>query len=438
MSLAAQVVRRFLAEAIADPKHELGMFQRAIDLLATKEEWSTKYLAMLHAWKEATHKEDSTTARSIMDKIEEHDDGSRWSVESMMKGGYWFLNNQSTCKQLFWSILQQYRLPPNLQRSIEAASKFWSKNGVRPPRPPTSTGPSPSQVDYIIANIEAYHKMLAELRKQAMNAEAAIAKGQAHADPTVAAETKIHVGPFDVVNTGGFDAERMKKVVEVVEKAEKALTSHGLGKVCYGDILVSKSISGKRVGAFYLGSSDEMFVRADILDDETTVRVVCHELAHRLQRKFLEHKTGEIENIYEKLKNEDTEQNKLPAAVYPAIGDVAEIPQYGPLGKLKKWKVFQINKRKREIQVVEEDSYKAWKENWDTPLVRWNIPVETWWKAKGKELEAPAKPTPTLGKFVTRYAGTDSSENFAEMVSFYVLDKLPKPQVELLEPVLFS
>jgi hypothetical protein len=407
MDLPERIVRRFLAEAIADPKMELEKFRERIKLFSEHEEAVRKDLPLLHMWMDARNKQESPPD-GLAEKLK--DDRSRYTIRMDMQRGYWFMNNQPGCRRLFWAILQQYRVPPNLQKAIEAASKFWSKKSVRAPKP-ESTWNVYSQD---LTNIEAYLKVLDVLRKQLLNAEAAIAKGQAHADPAVAALTKTHVGPFDVVNTGGFDEATMKLAVEIVEKAEKALSGHGLGKVCYGDILISKQISNRsNVLAFYIGASDEMFIRADARASEATVLTVCHELAHRFQHKFLENKRGDINHLYFALLHSG-EDDSPPQ---PHIGD--PVPYHG-----KVLKVTGYGGR-GSIQMKDPDD--------PNPNRYMSAPVETvaalmGWKPAKKELD-----------FITPYAKRGGAgENFAEMVSYYCLGRLPKPQVELLEPVLFA
>jgi len=407
MNLSARIVRRFLADAIADPKVELEKFRERIQLFSKPEEFVLKDLPLLHEWVEARKKQESPPDGHA-EKLK--DDRNRYIVRVDIQRGYWFKGNQPGCQRLFWAILQQYRLPPNLQKSIEAAAKFWDKKSARAPKPENTWNAYSQDVTYI----EAYLGVLSTLRKQLLNAEAAIAKGQAHADPSVAAVTKFHVGSFDVVNTGGFDDETMKMAVDVVERAEKALTSHGLGKICYGDILISKQISSKsNTAAFYIPTSDEMFVRADAQASEATIQVVCHELAHRLQHKFLENKRGDINHLYFVILHSGDDD----PPPHPHIGD--PVPYHG-----KVLKVTGFGGR-GSIQMKDPDD--------PNPNRYMSAPVETvaalmGWKPAKKELD-----------FITPYAKRGGAgENFAEMVSYYCLGRLPKPQVELLEPVLFA
>jgi hypothetical protein len=321
-------------------------------------------------------------------------------------------------------------LPPKLQKSVETASKYWSRTRIQSPRFKTQSGSTDRWAEEVTKYIEIYDA----LTEQAANAEAAIAKGQSHADPTVAAKTKIHVGSFDVVNTGGFDDETMRKAADLVGKAEKLMTDHGLGKVCYGDVLISKTLDRKKaIAAFYLLSSDEMFVRADTPDDWDTVRIVCHELAHRLENKFLSSKSSEIKRLY------STIHTKASDTPLPELGDKV-------LYEGKQMKVVDTDYRRKSVKVQEDsepvcfacgkpvEGHQPDAEH-KMPIVRrhvYTMPAEVFYKLQGKKLEVREL------DFVTHYASTDSSENFAEMVSFYVLGKLPKAQVDLLEPILFQ
>ena len=97
MSLAARVVRRFLAEAIADPKQELEKFRERIKLLSEHEEAVRKDLPLLHAWMDARNKQESPPD-GLAEKLK--DDRSRYVVRREMERGYWFMNNQPGCQGL--------------------------------------------------------------------------------------------------------------------------------------------------------------------------------------------------------------------------------------------------------------------------------------------------------------------------------------------------
>jgi hypothetical protein len=267
-----------------------------------------------------------------------------------------------------------------------------------------------------VEELEAYLKLCSELHKQVANSQAAIAKGKLHADPEIAAKTKIKVGSFTLINTGGFDDEIIAKSADVVEKVEKAMRGIGQGKVCYGDILISKTIHNKRtVAAFYVINSDEMFIRANVPSNWDTIRIICHELAHRLYYKFLQSKQAEIKSIYYTLRNQQ-HGSELPEEYLPERGE--ELITEG-----KKLKLTEVSRYKQRVTFVKEG---------DPPNVAYTAPLLIWLKMKGIEPHQ----IPDYKGFVTKYAGTNPEENFAEMVSFFAIGKLPQSQIGLLEPIL--
>lgn len=418
MSLAERVARRFLAEAIADPKEFLEKFRTRVVELCRHVDFAKADIPKLRAFLEENAKADADMegGPTRYDKTKElgvelnKASSERYQVGAEIKNGYWFMNGRNEGRRLFWSILQQYALPPQLQKSIEAANKFWSKT-----RTVTRTKAKYGFGEDLELEV-LYLKTCAELQKQLANAEAAIVKGTLHADPVQAAKTKFPAGAFTVVNTGGFDDATMQKSIEVVTKADHAMTNAGLGKVCYGDVLISKNIrNSKSIMAFYLPSSDEFFARADIPADYDHVRYVCHELTHRLQHKFLASKKASIIALYAMIHNASS--FAIRAEDFPKKGE--EVMWNG-----KKFYVTGVETRHKIVRVAlspQDSSY-------------YRLPLEVFNKMKG----VPPPPEAAM-KFVTGYAqkgGPD--ENFAEMVSFYVLGKLPAEQVKSLEEILFG
>jgi hypothetical protein len=436
-STTQNVVRRFLADVIADPKAELEKFRGRVVDFCKHEEFAKAELPKLKAFvDELTRASAEPGGDEKFQKTRELSQGldkgqsERYNIKWEMKGGYWFKMMRSTARMLFWAIIQQYALPPQLQKAIESGNKFWSKERTVL-RIKSMTG----SYDEDIEILAAYLKTVAELHKQLANAEAAIVKGKLHSDPEQAAKTKFPAGAFTVVNTGAFDDETMKKAVDIVLKAEKAMTSAGLGKCCYGDVLISKHIRNKKtIAAFYLPSSDEFFVRADMPDDADTDKTVCHELAHRLEHKFLSNKKAAMIALYNKLLREHEEHEAVPASAYPHIGE--EYTTQGVWAQRepdKKVRVKDYNLRKKTVQYYVLDEFGR------TGNAYYEIPIQSWWAMfKGQNLELEAKPV-VLGKFVTHYAKVGGPfENFAEMVAYYVLKKLPEPQVKPLEEILFG
>jgi len=410
---AYRVASRFLfGDAIADPKEDLHKFQVLVDTFCRHEDLAKVELVKLHKFSTAMDQKDFDTARAMTTELKKTN-REQYEIKMSVHGGLSFQRIKDVAEPLFWAILQQYVLPPQIRRGVETASRFWSKKKLTL-RTKSMRGGYGETAEYL----EAYLKLCSMIRKQVTDAQLAIVKGKLHADPEIAAQHSKRVGSFNLINTGGFKDEVMEKAAEVVSKAEKAMQGVGLGKVCYGDILISKTISNKRnIAAFYVVNSDEMFVRANTPTDWDTARVICHELAHRLQFKFLTSKAQEINEVYRTLKTHSfLSKSGIPMEALPKRGE--ELTNNG-----ETFKVTSIDYMHKKIQFTKAG---------DPPNIAYSAPAEYWFQLKGVEPHQ----IPGFKGFITRYAGTNPIENFAEMVSFYALGKLPDDQVELLKPIL--
>jgi len=408
MLSAYKVTSRFLWGAvIADPKETLHKFQTLVDEFCALEEFAQKELKKIQ---DLVSGSDPKINQQLTYELRETS-RQRFIIE--INTPLHYRKAQGTAQTLFWAILQQYQLPPQLQKSVEVASRFWSKTRLPKLRVKSLRGTYYEQIE----KLEAYLKLCFEIRKQVTNAQAAIAKGKLHADPEIAAKTKTRVGSFTLVNTGGFEDSVMAKAADVVEKAEKAMRGIDQGRVCFGDILISKTINNKRtVAAFYLTSSDEMFIRANTPTNWDTLQTVCHELAHRLQDKFLQSKKAEIINVYRTIKGQQFLSSSIPDEYLPEQGE--ELFAGG--GKLK---VTEVRPYKQQIKFVKEG---------DPPHIAYSTSLRYWLKMKGIE---PHQIQDFKG-FITKYAEINPEENFCEMVAHYALGKLPVSQVDLLKPIL--
>lgn len=303
------------------------------------------------------------------------------------------------------AVLQQFNLPTPLRRKIEQTAKYWASKQS----PKTKKNKGVGIEDRYDFTISLYLDQLETVREQHAAILDALAKGKVMSE----GNGKIQAGPFTLVNTGGFSDEIMNDVANTVQKAAALLTQHGLGKVCYGEILVSKKVGRANVLAFYLKDSDEMFVRAGLRINVDSIRTIIHELGHRLHRKFLAGKDREISSLYAKYNTRKTLRLDNPEP--PPIGD--SVPYKG-----KEIFVTRIDRLKGKVWLGEPGG------NPD----RYSIPLRDYALFKGS---APsAEPNPK--GFVTPYAGKSPEENLAEMVSFYCMDKLSSEQVEDLEVIL--
>lgn len=326
--------------------------------------------------------------KAIRDTIPMGGEGSPDSIVTVLIQEY---TGVQTAARLFcWAALQQVVLSPKVRKAIEAAAKFWSK---------TPRLPKAGTVEATLAKrTSLYIECIDDFQKYDKLFAIVVREGKAHITEGEGA-TKLKAGPFTLVNTGGFPAEVMTEKAKLCEEVAKRMSSIGLDKVCYGEVLISNKLTTKAaVAAFYIPSKDEMFVRADGEVSTETVRFICHELAHRFEHKFMRER-GRVKELYDTLKGHK----------------VAPKP--------KKGVQFKDGDRTFVIMEVSADA----------------IVISS---GPGKMgVVSPAEyykmVTPGGYQFVTGYAEKGGpGENFAEMVSFYAMGKLPKEQLELLKPLL--
>jgi hypothetical protein len=298
--------------------------------------------------------------------------------------------------RLFLAIIQTYTLPPALRKKIEIASRAYMKS-MRPRFKVKSFGP-----ERYLEYITVYEKVMAVWWDHLAAAKEAIAKGKEHSAEGEGA-TKLNVGPFVVVNTGGFSDAHMAGVVEVVKKATTFIQHAGLGEVCYGDIQVTNTVHKGTVWAFYMPSKDELFVRANLKSSIDVVHNVIHELGHRYDHKFLKDKSA-LDRLYRAASSED-DDDVYENLKFPAIGDTItdKGETYVVTGN-------DLSKLKVHLKLV------------DSPLTA-KVHVSGFWAMKGE----PLKKVPGRG-FVTPYAKKSPSENFAEMFAFYCMGRLTPAQ----------
>ena len=299
---------------------------------------------------------------------------------------------------LFLGLIQQYQMDAKERKIIERASKTFAKGSLRRIRPEKA--------------VEAYLTTLKEYRLFLETAKSVLARGQKHNEES---GTTFKAGPFTLINAGGFSDKVMEDVAQVVTKAAQQLTSKGLGKVCYGTIQATNTVGrSTRILAFYLVNKDEMFVRANLKGKQgPAITSIVHELGHRLHYKFLRSKDTQIQAIYRRIGDKNDERLRELSK------DKSKLPQPGETiveGK-KTYRVLGVELNDRWEQVVRLELI-------DDPRQKARITLKGWFSNKGES------------EYVSPYAATSYSENFAEMVAHYCQGTLPNDQVEMLESVL--
>lgn len=297
---------------------------------------------------------------------------------------------------LFWSILQTYQLNPKDRKVIEQANRVFAKDKMNRMAPEKT--------------VAAYNKTLAEFKLFYEVAKRALS-AKKHSDED--SGTTLKSGSFTLVNTGGFPDKTMQEAGKVVHTAERMLRAKGLGKVCYGNIQVTNTIGrSTRTLAFYVQTTDEMFVRANLKGKQgPAVTSVLHELGHRLHLKYLSGKNADIRQIYrviaDKFRDQSYDMSKMPAPGATILGDKNEPWVYDGTTYSKG------GTRYLSVHLESDPSRKG------------GIQLADWLIYSGGG-----------SSFVSTYAKKNHEENFAEMLAAYCEDRLPEDQVALLVPVL--
>jgi hypothetical protein len=415
-TLTLRVAARFqrLADAIGNPEELIRKFEVVIDALSRPEKSLPVILAAENLW----NTEGKLWSYEDIKRMRAESDPQLETVKlyqmAMAKLAIEVSNSsilfqRAEASYLFLGLLQQYDLSPKLRKLVEAAAKYHGSSRRTPKRE---------------VAISAYTNMMSTVRGHLAVAKEALALGKPRGQTQLAEE--LRAGPFRIVNTGGFDEKTMKEAQAVVGKAAQLLAAKGLQKVLYGDVLVSRTLSRQNILAFYLIQKDEMFVRANLRGKQhDAVRTICHELGHRLHFKFLKDKDAEIRGIYAQLAGKSdrwTRKEKVQEVLkeHPVLKGDAYIE------KGENWTVTNTDWDPRTGLVVRLERRIE-----DSPAVmKAKISLEGYLTNKGLLTHQD------LSAFVTPYAKRNHEENFAEMIAFWAIGKLPEDQVEMLKTVL--
>jgi len=227
-------------------------------------------------------------------------------------------------------------------------------------------------------------------------------------------------GCFRTVNTGDFSAPILRAAEEELAQAAKLVVDAGFPQVCYGDAYVVAKVNRDNVLAFYSIHDDRMYLRAWRRGEQhgTAVATIIHELGHRLDHKFLS-AAGRDKNasLFRKLKYE--------------LQDVEIQLWRDPLVQSQIGKTFKVKNETFIVESFVPGKVKARFANlaagetnpvFSFPL----IPV----------LKLLAVDIPALNVFPSAYSMISEGEFFAEMFSYYILDKLPAHSRQAFETIL--
>ena len=414
--LSPSVARRFLiAEAIGDPTSLLIQFEEEVKKAEAKHPPGSYAVALKMQEQRAQIVRE--TGRFSSKDIPGYEDVSKFAFrcQALLKLVPQWARVYGD--KLFLAILQKYALPPALRKKVELAARVYSKSRVVVKRK------LPGQDFEYIGDFE---KLIQVLRLHVDVAKDALRQGKEHGTGDDAA-TKINVGPLTLVNTGGFPEKVMSTVTDVMTKSVKLLQQSGFAKVLYGDVLVTNSImNNSRVLAFYLPSKDEMFIRANVKASVDTVRTVLHEFGHRFEEKVLKDKQG-IARLYRLIDGQEDNRSR-------AVRDSMKAPPVGETIVIKGdlYQVKGVTWARGEQRVVLQDP--------TNPKGSAAISLAGYLSYKGQapDLSRNFDDDPNFEGFVTNYAKTKPSENFAEMFAFYCLGRLPVRQSVAFEELVFG
>lgn len=391
--------------SIGDPKSLLDDYRKTLTVYSAREDLAVRWLKLNE---EVQRLQQSNSADPRLGELQQERDqgwgphGVSLELAVFLKV-YGFPAFQETARLLCLAILQQYLLPDKIRKSVETASKFWVKNPRMNPSGRTTN-------DTIVKRMDLYLDHLRDFRRHEKVFELAIREGKPHGEGDLV--TNLKAGSFTLVNTGGFDKKTMRAKVPLVEQVDHRFRSIGLGSVCYGTVNISNRLSGEDVMAFYHAASDEMFVRSDAKASSDAEHSVCHELAHRYEHVFIPNKKSLIVRLYNRISMHS--EQSVSFEDFPRHGDPVEYEGRALV-------VVESDYRRRRVKVKDVSD----------PKVTYTMPLQTYSRLKG----LPERVHPL--DFVTLYAKRGGpSENFAEMVAFYALGRLPEEQVELLRPLL--
>lgn len=407
MELHKRVATRYrLAEAIANIPNLASEIGRNLVKFVEFEQTARDYQGYLAEIKKILARDPySEDQKPYWEKIDSHLVEYRLGIWVSHNYYLWFRDTW----ELSLAVLQQFSLPAPLRRKIEQTAKYWaSKQKAK------SYRFKGTQLDKFDTIISTYLTQTETILDQFSAITEALSKGKPMSEDD---GSKLKVGPFTLVNTGGFKPEVMNDVAETVKKATSLIMAKGYGKILYGDIMVTKKVGRSNVLAFYMMNSDELLIRAGLRMSVDSIHTVLHELSHRLHRKFLQSKDQKIRALYQKYKIQK-DYGSVDSSMAPQVGEEVE-------HKGKTLVVDRIGYSGRDLTI---HLY-----NKAEPDRKYSVPLKHYVEIFKTE-EAGSRPNQK--GFVSGYAGKSDGENFAEMMAYYFRDQLSEEQLKDLEEVL--
>ena len=281
----------------------LAKFNQLVEDFAKDEDVLRHYLDM--------PSEDLLQRRAQDEYVKEHGLAmKRWSF-SAGSGGNWFWELKKVVPPL---VLELLKHTPKNGKALEKVLTFHTKKWSWKP-------------DFISDQTkqfaDKYFPTLKTLRanlQACQDAVASIGSNEAVA---------IKVGKFELYDGLGVDEKVVGEVKASLVAATKAMSRIGLGAYCYGKVtIVNPQALKSGTAAFYAQATDELYV--GIHAGHENVRVVCHELAHRVLVKL--NLKSRAQELYAVIKSRNTWVTNY--AKTDPVENFAEMVSFAALGKL--------------------------------------------------------------------------------------------------------
>ena len=322
-----------------------------------------------------------------LDEIKSKDKGDSDSRYYLLRfGSFGILKN--LFGHYFTAALQTFNLPPATRKKAEIAARMGTKT-FRAPKilPSNFTGHDQDVKEKFEAEMKDMETLL--LLKAICEKQGKLSESDGG---------KTEVGPFTLVNTGGFPPEEVKRISSLVAKGTSLIKAAGFGRVCYGEInLTNQIVKNSKWAAHYSQSTDEIFLRGDKYQSQALWSFI-HEIGHRFDHKVVR------------------DDDKIKALYQTIEGQDKTIPEPGTT----------MSYKGQELKVTGMDGNKVVLDFVSDPGLKASVPLEAFWT-----LVDPSNPN--FGGFITPYAKSSFRENFAEMFASYCMGKLPARQKDLFE-----
>lgn len=277
-------------------------------------------------------------------------------------------------------LVETKKVPTGMRRQFDRAVRTFLKSRRRPRNPWN------------------WHERKGDDAKLLIEAAGWPDLGEAGDDEDVFTEGSFTI--YNQVDARSSDLERIRKIIELSEKALTRTSIPGVRTILYGDVYIVGKISQTHWLAWYNIPRDKVFVRPLKGGDENPVHSLIHELGHRYWKKVV---TSDQKSRWER------HHKKLQRKGGRGVPEVGEELDYFKVKGMRETPVVEdIRGDKVYIKGVEGKYFPL------KSILRWSKNVN----------------------FPTAYAATDLEEHFCESFALYALGRLEQEHIRPFEDIL--